>query len=462
MSSPTELRPRIQAALVALCISVYFFYLAGPSLRADFTYDDLGNLYFAWLRPLPELLRANVLYFLPPTRPLGRLFYALGSRFAGLDPVPYHVVCLIFLFANSFLMYCFTLKLTGSRAVAALACLLHSYHGSAAGLAYNTGTCFDTFCFFFYLGTFTYYISIRQRGRSPRLWQIALLACLYIAALNAKEMAVTLPIMIGLYELLYHPAERWRSRAATIGIMVVITVAYVLGTTRGAESLMIFQEYKPVFSAASYLLQTRSFLNDLIYSVEWFNNSRSVALLSALFAISWLSRNRDLKFCWLFLTVGILPIAFIPPRGLYAAYIPAVGLSVFLAILIVKATSRIENQHIRVGLFVMAALILAVIHKNKGADNVHWITASEHQIRDVIEQLSRLHPAVPTGSRILFLRDPFEGRVWDSIFLLCLLYRDNSLVIERGADGHDPQKYDFVWDFDQGKLLELRGTATGP
>jgi len=54
----------------------------------------------------------------------------------------------------------------------------------------------------------------------------------------------------------------------------------------------------------------------------------------------------------------------------------------------------------------------------------------------------------------LFLRDPFDGRVWDSIFLLRLFYRDNSLVIERGADGHDPRNYDYVWNFEHGKLLD--------
>src|SRR6266571_1293943 len=80
-----DLRPKIPAALLALCIAAYFFFLAGPSLRADFTYDDLGNLYFSWIKPLPEWLKANVLFFLPPSRPLGRLFYALGFRFAGLD-----------------------------------------------------------------------------------------------------------------------------------------------------------------------------------------------------------------------------------------------------------------------------------------------------------------------------------------------------------------------------------------
>jgi len=257
------------------------------------------------------------------------------------------------------------------------------------------------------------------------------------------------------YELLYHGAESWRSRIGAIGAMSVITAAYVVGTTQGEESLVIFQAYKPIVSAASYLLQTRSFLNDLIYSVDWFNNARSLALLVALFAIAWLSRNRDLKFCWLFLTIGVLPVAFIPPRGLYAVYIPTVGLASFLAILLEKAASRIGSQPVRVVLFVMAALTLAAIHKIKGRDNLAWITAPQHQIRDVIEQLSRLRPEVPAGSRILLLRDPFEGRVWDSIFLLHLFYRDNSLVIERGAVGHEGQKFDYVWDFERGKLVEV-------
>src|ERR1041384_3394132 len=98
---------RVPAAVVASSIAVYFFFLAGRGLLADFTFDDLGNLYFAWIRPVPELLRANLLFFLPPSRPLGMLFYALGFQFAGLNPAPYHVVCFLFLGANVYLTYCF-------------------------------------------------------------------------------------------------------------------------------------------------------------------------------------------------------------------------------------------------------------------------------------------------------------------------------------------------------------------
>src|SRR5439155_22196480 len=103
-------------------------------------------------------------------------------------------------------------------------------------------------------------LRLRRRGGSPRLWQIAMLLCLHVAALDAKEMAVTLPVILGVYELLYHRAESWRSRIVTIGAMGVITAAYVVGTTHGEESLVFFEAYKPIVSANSYLLQTRSFL----------------------------------------------------------------------------------------------------------------------------------------------------------------------------------------------------------
>ena len=71
---------RIPGVIVASSIAVYFLALAGRGLRADFTYDDLMNLYFAWIKPIPEWLRANLLFFLPPTRSLGKLFYALVFR----------------------------------------------------------------------------------------------------------------------------------------------------------------------------------------------------------------------------------------------------------------------------------------------------------------------------------------------------------------------------------------------
>src|SRR5258708_34457273 len=172
---------RIPAVIVALSIAVYFFYLAGGGLRADFTYDDLLNLYFAWILPLPDLFQVNLLFFRPPTRSLGALYYALGYHFAGLNAAPYRVVCFGFLCANIYLTYCFARRLTGSREIAALACLLHAYHGRGVALYYNVGTCYDEVWFFFYFSAFIYYLRIRPRAGVPRARHVAVLRCLHTA-----------------------------------------------------------------------------------------------------------------------------------------------------------------------------------------------------------------------------------------------------------------------------------------
>jgi hypothetical protein len=436
---------------------VYFLSTAGQGLRGDFTYDDLMNLYFAWIRPIPDLLQANLLFFKPPPRSLGNLFYALGFHFAGLNAAPYRVIFFAFLSANVYLTYCFARLLTGSREIAAVACLLHSFHGSAAALYYNTGTCYDVFCFFFYFSAFIYYLRIRQADRNPAPWQIALIACLYIAALNSKEMAVTLPVLMGVYELLYHQHDSWRGRIATLGVLGIITAAYAAGITRGPGSLANIPAYTMVFSATSYLEQTQSYLNDLIYSQNAFDSVRSLALLLVLFAAAWLSSDRRLKFCWLFITIGVLPIAFIPPRGIYAVYIPMVGLAIFAATLLVRVARRPGNEFARAGLFVAATLGLAVIHVRGAATNVAWISAEEHHIRNVILQLTRLCPDALPRSSVLFLKDPFEGRVWDSTFLLRLFYRDNEITVDRGTEGRARGTHTYIWTFEEGKLLEAGG-----
>jgi len=63
---------------------------------------------------------------------------------------------------------------TASREVGALACLLHAYHGSSAGLVFNSGTCYDVCCFSFYLAAFTSYMRIRQQGSVTGPTQTAL------------------------------------------------------------------------------------------------------------------------------------------------------------------------------------------------------------------------------------------------------------------------------------------------
>jgi hypothetical protein len=81
-----------------------------------------------------------------------------------------------------------------------------------ADLYYSTGSVYDLLCFTFYYAAFLSYLRFRAKA-SPLGWRhILVVLFLYLCALAAKEMAVTLPLFLLLYELLHQPPRRtWTS-----------------------------------------------------------------------------------------------------------------------------------------------------------------------------------------------------------------------------------------------------------
>src|ERR1035437_2454054 len=146
------------------------------------------NLYGAWFRPLAV-----------SRRPLGDLFYRVLFAAAGLNPLPYRIACYALLCANLSLLFILCRKLSSSREVAALACLLGAYHAHLADLYYSTDTVYDLLCFLFYFLALICYAEVCSRAWPWR----TLVLTLYLVALGAKEMAVTLPVFLALYDLIY-------------------------------------------------------------------------------------------------------------------------------------------------------------------------------------------------------------------------------------------------------------------
>ena len=74
---------RIVFVLASLFICAYFLLFAGAGFQAYFHFDDLRNLYWAWTTPVEDLLKANLLFFLPFLPAPGRFvlsFHFLDRR----------------------------------------------------------------------------------------------------------------------------------------------------------------------------------------------------------------------------------------------------------------------------------------------------------------------------------------------------------------------------------------------
>jgi hypothetical protein len=93
--------------------------------------------------------------------------------------------------------------------------------------------CF-TFCFL----ALNYYISIRVSGRPLSKKQIVVFLFLYIGALDSKEMAVTLPLIVLLHEAIWRRTgirppgrlARWAGKEALPALLAgLVTGVYILG-----------------------------------------------------------------------------------------------------------------------------------------------------------------------------------------------------------------------------------------
>ncbi len=421
------------------------------------------NIYYYWSRGPEQLLRNIVLFHTSYMRPMGGVYYSLLYHFFGLNPFPYHVVTTCLLLVNTFLAYRFAVLLTGSALAGGFCSFLVAYHSEMAQLVYMPSFIYDVLCFTFYFLAFHYYLSIRMRGERLRARQIAAFLLLYLGALESKEMAVTLPVLVLLYEVLWHaPGRRSLRSAAVAG---AVTLLYVAGKAYGPESLIRMEAYRPVFTLDRYLESTTSFFNTLFYQPTehgFFGPGRVLAVLLLLLGIAWRAGQKHLLLMWFFILITPLPVTFVPGRGAACLYLPLAGWAVFLGSLLASLLRRIPA----VGTRTVAALGVVALQwalSSWGAARMlSWMQDEGKRTASVLEQIRSLQPAVKPGARLYVLDDVFDG--FDTKYLFELTYRDRSVDVWLAPHGKltpaEVQRMDYIFTFENGALKRLKGSTT--
>ncbi len=475
--APARPHIRLLRTASAALILAYFIRFAGPALRAGFNSDDPMNIHYYWAQGAGELLRNLPLFFTTYQRPMGGVYFSVLYHFFGLDPFPYHVVLTLLLLLNTFLAYRFGRLVAGSELAGGLAAFVVAYHARLSMLAYLPAYAFDVLCFTFYFLALTYYVSRRSGGAQLTWKQTALFLLLYIGALDSKEMAVTLPVMVLIYEAIWHPpaafsftdAARWLRREAMPALIGgALTLVYLVGKIEGADSILTMPAYRPEFTWSRYWESTTRFVNTILYARPGggFGPASIIALAAVLLFLAWRTRRKHLLFLWCFLWIAPLPVTFVSERGGACLYIPLAGWAMTAAALLVWLSTRAARVIRWVPPAITVAVLVAI-----GA-GIYWRqTASEQKYvfpatRDstrltmsAIEQVRALQPAVKPRSRIYVVQDPFPE--WDMKFILELTYRDRTVDVSLGDKVPLPpdqvERMDYVFTFEGEKLRKLKG-----
>jgi hypothetical protein len=453
-----------------LWIGAYFLGLVWPGLRVYFSPDDTMNLYRPWSFGTRLLIEANLIFFWtsPIYRPFASAWYAIIYHFAGFHPRPFHAVYIVLLLVDIILTYSVTQRLSGSRAAAAVAAVLISYHPAFNPLYFDTAYVFDVLCYLLYFAAFLLYVRVRSNDRVLTARELAICCLLYICALNSKEMAVTLPVTLLSYELVYHPRDCWRrARTRPILLTVIITLVFAIGRAIGPETLLSIDAYRPILRAARYLETSRHFFSEVFFPGS---TTRVLAAWAILLLIAVLSHSRVLRFAWVFLMLAPLPVAFILPRGAAQYYVPWFGWVLFGSVVVVRSLEFLTRgvplggdtlARVRgIALIMFLTLVLFPYYKHIGWRSVTSVSTEAPVIRDTVEQLHSMYKQFPPGSRLLFKSDPFRPDQWTLTFLVRESYRDDSLQVfrvkQKDLRADERQMYDHVFDYREGRFLEMR------
>jgi hypothetical protein len=478
--------------LAGLFIAGLFLFFTWRGLLLYYSGDDMMNLYGYWSKPVSALVKGNLFFWTPYYRPFGGIVYRTLFGIFGFNPVPLYIVFYAAMLLNLWLAYLVFKRIGGSREVGAIATLLYAFHGKFDYLYYNAGSMYDVFCFLFFFLALLIYLSSRLQGRFPGLWgTLGFLACL-VCALNSKEMAAALPVIVLVYELIFHPPDfrrlralfRWCWHEGRMALLGALCVLIYLPAKLGSAGIGQDVAYIPSYTWTRWLADTGTYLAELLYRNSS-NTELGVAPLTLLGVVGfygllaalalWM-RSRVLWFGLLFFVITLLPVSFIPARLGFVLYLPLAGVALYVAVCLVRfkeALWRLFSEALdpsapaappasaSVALFIATALVISTI------DHRHWPRAPDPHhspYKITIAEFSRLYPTLPHGSKLLFVHSALDEN-WDLVFLLRLYYRDTDLWLTE-LNGPQGQRipldrlphYDHIFDYEKGHYVELDNT----
>ncbi len=448
-----RLRKLLHPLTVAFLLA-WFLFFTWRGIHLYFDQDDMLNLYLAWSKPPGEAWRALLFYWSDFYRPLGGLFYTSIFAVAGFDPLPFRVICLALGVFNIGLCFRLTRLVSGSERVAALACLLFAFHPRLLEIWYRTATIYDLLCFTLVWLAVCLYVEGRSAAAAVGV------VVLYVGALDTKEAAVCLPVILCAWELLFR-RKAWK----LIATLTVLTLPYIYGKTHGHGLLTGNPFYEAKYTWAQFEGSWTVYLQ-YIFLREHLYPWAAPCLLAGMLVIAMALRCRVMTFAWVTVFFGTLPVSFIPYRGGYVLYIAWLGWVLYAAAALVRLQDIALRRHpqYRLGL---ACLVFgltgwrmgkASLHE-KRTDPLHWLYDPPAQIQQMATEMRALQPGFPRGAKMLFVDDPFGADEWTPYFVMKLAWHDREMVVDRvkmmpGPPG-DWKGYGYVFTFRDGHYRRL-------
>jgi protein O-mannosyl-transferase len=377
-------------------------------------YRDATRIYyfnddFQWLQQartftpvkLLHIERYNHFY-----RPVIEIYFFIGRRLFGCDPVSFHVASVVVHVLNAALLYAFARALTRSAVFAGVAALLFAVHPGYVQAVVWVAAITDLLpATWYFLALWTYLLFLERRGS---LFYAISLAAFVTCLLTHESSATLLPMMIALEALTMVDREgRFRltplatltKRYAPFAVCLAVYLAieYVVNSrsyliTEGHYQL----GWHAIPHALDYLITLSTGMPDFVF------RALAVAAVAALLVLG----TARVRFFVVWMLVTIAPSAFFTwGNSSRYLYLPAAGFAMLLAegLLALQRllASRLlpQNAWIATGLLTLALVTQFAVSTSKLPKEFREVT---QPYRRFVAAVRRSNPA-PADSSIVYV-----------------------------------------------------------
>lgn len=339
-------------------------------------------------------------------RPMVNFIFWFNQQIGGLNPLPYHLTNLLFHIGVSFLVYLLVLVLfakdKNKRGIAVLAAVFFSLLPNHSEAVIWIAAVADPVATFFYLLAFYGYLLFRKK---LSFYWLLISVLSFIVALLTKEIAITLPLLIIVWEL-YEALRQNKFKFNNIvlypfGYWLILILYFLIRYMSIGLVWGYYATAKFKFDVAAILKMFIALVTDLlfygrlrVFLTNYFfaNKIFFVLLLFLIIAlILFVLRKKIFKGAflldvYLILSLPVLALSFnnLSDEGERYNYLPSVAFVILLSFLIWQIKN---NKFIRNLIIVCLLIYFSFFLINK---NYNWQLASELNKKIILEDVSQV------------------------------------------------------------------------
>lgn len=411
MILPEKIFPRFNSKLAFGLIIIIIALAYSNSLTNSFIWDDylviVNNDFIKSFKNFPAVFSKNYLtpfikagccYFPDYAagsgessyRPVVTLSYFIDYFIWKLNPSGYHVSNLLLHILNAAVLFVFIGFITKNKKLALLSSLIFSLHPVNSEAVNVISFREELLAFLFYLSSFSLYVKANDCIGRKKNYRYLCSITLFFLALFSKEMAVTLPFMLVLYDWTFFPAGKNSSREVIPPDKSQKRFNYFKLRYAGYVAVLLFylivrfflivntEEPAAAYQGGSFYTNFLTMTDVFATYMKWFlfpvnihivlPEVRALAVFS-LFAprvlvsmvlvviyITWAMKIRqiakEISFAMFWIVITLLPVSNILPLPNFMAarylYIPAVGFAFLFSALLFKLV-KLKNNSIPAG-----------------------------------------------------------------------------------------------------------------